>query len=176
MGKDFGHCTGHGRTQSSEKNHILHCSVFKKREIRALAADLDLSVIWTWEYSREIYKELWTCNKSGNQHCQNPSTGLRDYYKVRFSINSGKKWEIYTIKLVTYTKARVSLKSIFTSNTSKLLPIHQNQTWLPEVVYFSKAAATDCSSFYKQCLCHLKRMKWHAASAAVLPISSHLLS
>lgn len=31
---------------------------------------------------------------------------------------------------------------------------------LLEVVYFSKAAATDCRSLYKQCLCPIQRRKW----------------
>lgn len=33
--------------QSSEKNHILHCSVFEGEKLRTLVADPDLSISWT---------------------------------------------------------------------------------------------------------------------------------
>ena len=95
------------------------------------------------------------------------------------SWKSLQKWERQGPSLHHWNKYSFQLQADYS-----LYP--KNQTWPPkftllkitfgllkEVVHFSKAAAMDCSSLYKQCLCHFKSMKWHAASAAVLPISSH---
>lgn len=43
---------------------------------------------------------------------------------------------------------------------------------LLELVYFSKATATDCRSLYKQCLCHIQRRKWMLTLVLCSPLTS----
>lgn len=136
---------------------------------------------------------VWSCYNQTISTEKNPQIGFRVYhnFKVRVSTNAGKKWEIYTDKnwkplhkwecqgtslhhwnqYSFHLQADIPYTPKIKLGCLKLL-LKIRFRLLLELVYFSKAAATDCRSLYKQCLCHIQRRKWMLTLVLCSPFTS----